>query len=86
MSECQNLSGCSFVNCCKEYSKADSVQGFINLYCKGNKMTQCVRRKIAMQIGKEHVPKNMMPNGLPLPGTSREDWTEQAIHFRSYIK
>jgi len=80
MSVCKNLSGCSFVKCCEEYDKANSIQGFINMYCKGSRMNECVRLKLCNAYGKNVVPKNMMPNGYPLPGTSKADWSKEALH------
>lgn len=86
MAVCKNLSGCSFVNCCEQYSKSQSVNGFINMYCKGNRMGDCVRLKICDQLGKVLVPKNMMPNGLPLPGTGKDEWADEAVNYRKHIK
>lgn len=83
--ECKNFAACSFVGCCKEYHKETSVEGFVNIYCRGNRMNDCVRLKISSKYGKENVPKNMMPNGYPLPGTKKDDWSDVAKNFSSYI-
>jgi len=85
MKDCKNLSGCSFFNCCEEYSKENSVKGFISIYCKGNKQEDCVRLKLSKTYGKSIVPKNMMPNGYPLPGTTKEEWAEEAKHPLLYL-
>ena len=31
------------------------------------------------------VPFSMMPDGLPLPGTLKENWSEEALNYRSYF-
>lgn len=82
MTVCKNLNGCAFVNCCNEYDKANSVQGFMNIYCKGSKMNDCVRLKLCEKYGKQVVPKNMMPNGYPLPGTNKDSWSSEALTFK----
>jgi len=85
MSECKNLSGCGFVKYCEESQKDQSVNGFISIYCKGPRMADCVRLKLCNQFGKVVVPKNMMPNGFPIPGTSKGDWSAEASNFKAYL-
>lgn len=85
MTECKNLSSCGFVKCCEEFEKEASVNGFIQMYCKGKRMGECVRLRLCDKYGKVVVPKNMMPNGYPLPGTSKEDWPEQAIRPSKFL-
>lgn len=67
MSVCEKLDNCAFVGCCDQYEKSTAAKGFISMYCKGSKMNACIRKKLAGAYGKEIVPKNMMPNGAPLP-------------------
>lgn len=79
MADCENLASCAFF---KEYEsdegKKTALQGFVNIYCKGDKQGDCVRKKVSKALGgPEHVPVNMMPNGLPLSGTSDADWPEE---------
>lgn len=80
MAECKNLVNCSFI---KAYEKNDehklSLQGFVNMYCKGDKVDDCKRLKICNALGKERVPVNMMPNGFALPGTSKDGWDPEAV-------
>lgn len=47
-------------------------------------MNECVRFKLSSKFGKGVVPANMMPNGYPLPGTTKEDWSEQAQMYYKY--
>lgn len=86
MSVCENLSGCPFVAFCNKTDKSSSVNGFINMYCKGSRMDTCIRLRLCHQFDRTIVPKNMMPNGLPLPGTGKDDWSDQAINFRRLLK
>ncbi len=38
-------------------------------------MDDCVRKKVSRELGgPEFVPENMMPNGLPVIGTTRDTW------------
>lgn len=83
--ECKNLEKCAFVGCCAEFSKNTSVQGFITMYCRGAKMQGCVRLQLSEKFGKGAVPRNMMPNGYPLPGTNRDGWPDEALHYHQHI-
>ncbi|MBN2795392.1 MAG: hypothetical protein JXR88_08315 [Clostridia bacterium] len=85
MTECEKLANCSFVSCCDAYERSTAAKGFVSMYCKGNRMNDCVRKKLSNTFGKDVVPKNMMPNGSPLPGTQTDDWDERALHFRRYL-
>ncbi len=83
--ECTKFNSCSFPNCDKSYHLLTSIDHFIEDYCKGEKRDDCIRLKIENHNGKIHVPSNMMPNGLPLPGTHRRDWDEVALEFKKHI-
>lgn len=83
--DCPNLSECGFIECCNQKGKSAAVNGFINTYCKGEKMGACVRKKLALKFGKQVVPKNMMPNGFPMPETDKHEWSEQALYYQKYI-
>ena len=79
--ECANLATCAFF---KKYQSDEkmkmALQGFINRYCKGPEQDKCVRKKISKSLGgPEKVPVNMMPNGMPLSGTSRDNWPEEVL-------
>ncbi|HAR63599.1 MAG: hypothetical protein DKM50_07825 [Candidatus Margulisiibacteriota bacterium] len=75
--ECSNLMTCSFV---KTYQNdpvvSIGVKGYITSYCKGDKESSCLRKKISQQLGKDKVPTNMMPSGRPVPNTKSMDWQD----------
>jgi hypothetical protein len=49
-------------------------------------MEECVRLRLSSTFGKDVVPKNMMPNGYPLPGTTKDDWAKEALSPKQYLK
>ena len=78
MADCTNLDACAFF---KAYSNDEklqlALQGFVNIYCKGDKQERCVRKKVSKALGgPQYVPVNMMPNGSPLAGTTNENWPQ----------
>ena len=77
MTECANLLTCAFF---KKYQQDEALklalEGFIMKYCKGNMQDQCVRKKVSQKLGTQNVPLNMMPNGSPITGTSKNDWPD----------
>ena len=83
--QCANFEKCPFVKYCDEVGKQTAVAGFITMYCKGDRMSSCVRLKLCSAFSREVVPKNMMPNGFPISGTSRDGWDERAINYRHYV-
>ena len=83
--ECQNLAKCGFVKCCEGMQKGDSVKGFIRMYCQGDKQSTCIRFQLSSKFGKEAVPPNMMPNGFPLPGTTKDGWSSYALNYQRYL-
>lgn len=83
--ECKNIGGCPFFNCCEELKQNTSVQGFMVLYCKGAKMSECIRLRLGGKFGKGVVPPNMMPNGMAVPGTAKDGWSDEAKNFRSVL-
>jgi len=83
--ECVNLAGCPFVKFCEANDNVTSVKGFILMYCKGDKQSSCVRKQLCEKFGKQVVPVDMMPNGFPLPGSTKENWSEQALDFRNAL-
>lgn len=59
--ECENLSNCGFMQKWSG-SKNLACQGFISLYCKGDKQGQCARK--AFKAAHNKPPSHdMMPNG-----------------------
>ncbi len=83
--DCQNLEKCSFVKYCEGTVKADSAKGFVLMYCKGDRQSSCIRCQLSMKFGKEAVPMNMMPNGYPIPGTTKDGWSVQALNYQTML-
>jgi hypothetical protein len=42
-------------------------------------MNECVRKKISVKFGPEKVPVNMTPSGIPVLGTTRDGWSDEAL-------
>ncbi len=82
MADCEKLATCAFVKAYEnDESRKLALKGLVNMYCKGDKQNQCIRKKVSKALGgPEHVPKNMMPTGLPLSGTSKDDWSEEVLN------
>ena len=59
--DCANLDKCGFI---QKYgsSKAMAVNGFVLLYCKGEKQAECLRKKFKEQKGVAP-SDDMLPNG-----------------------
>ena len=79
MADCEKLSGCAFF---KEYQKDENkklaLEGLANKFCRGDKQNECIRKKVSKALGgSDKVPVNMMPNGLPLSGTTMDSWSEE---------
>ena len=79
MGVCENLGTCEFFKTYeKEPDRQVALKGFVNIFCKGDKQDQCVRKKVSKALGGPNfVPINMMPNGIPLNGTTRDNWSDQ---------
>ena len=75
--ECDKLETCAFfAKYESDPSRQLALKGFVQMYCKGGKQEQCIRKKVTAALGRENVPVNMMPNGFPLSGTPDQDWSE----------
>jgi hypothetical protein len=79
MEDCEKLAACAFM---KAYESDENtkfaLRGFVRMYCKGERKDICIRKKVSKTLGgPEHVPLNMMPDGLPILGTSNHDWPEE---------
>lgn len=85
MKECNKIKTCAFANCAPEFHKLNSIDHFIDDYCKGDKTNTCIRIKLEAHNGAINVPLNMMPNGSPLPGTNKRDWHQVALEFKKHI-
>lgn len=81
MQYCDNISNCHFfTNFEKNLGKRRTLKGFVNLYCKGRRQDKCVRKMVCNHFGNTlYVPKNMMPNGWALNGTTNHDWDQEII-------
>ena len=81
MADCEKLPKCGFYNDYKDKRALNTVLSkYIEQYCKGEKKPDCVRMKISMKFGPEKVPKNMTPAGIPVLGTTRDGWSEEALN------
>lgn len=59
--ECEFLQNCAFFNKYKEKLGA-AYNGFVIIYCKGNKMEECKRRQYRIEHGKPPHDE-MLPSG-----------------------
>ncbi|HMK47281.1 MAG TPA: hypothetical protein VK436_11705 [Methanocella sp.] len=80
---CDRLDKCPFVQVYgKDEKRKYAIIGFINAYCKGDKQGACIRKKVSKELGgPEKVPKNMMPTGLPISGTTVGEWPENVLNI-----
>lgn len=85
MNECPLLSRCPFVKYCEDNDAVMSVKGFTSLYCKSEKQDECIRKRLSDTFNITVVPMTMMPNGLPLPGSIKENWSDEALNYRSLL-
>lgn len=83
--ECPNLGICDFFIYANSDKEEESLNGFLKRYCLTDTQEKCIRKKLSIMFGRECVPSNMMPNGLPLPGTKKDGWDERAKNFRNYV-
>ncbi len=85
MKNCSKEEKCTFAHCEKRYKMLSSMTLYKTKYCEGES-NECIRFKLAEKFGNVQVPSNMMPNGLPLPGTHRRDWSEVALKYPRYLE
>ena len=80
--DCKSLAKCAFfLEYESDKARTLALKGFVRKYCKGPQQEECVRKKIKAAHGIELVPVNMMPNGSPLRGTNRSDWSDKITAF-----
>ena len=81
MPDCENLATCAFFRTYQNEPGLEvALKGFISLYCKGDRQDDCVRKKVSKALGgPQNVPANMMPNGTPLTGTTRDGWSNEVL-------
>jgi hypothetical protein len=79
MKFCESLENCSlFRRYRSDENKKYALIAFISAYCKGEKQAECVRKKVSKALGgSDKVPTNMMPSGLPVFGTLKDDWPDE---------
>ena len=82
--DCANMDRCSFfIRYGKDGSRSLAIAGFLRKYCRGPHQEDCLRKAVSAALGgPEHVPANMLPNGLPMTGTDTADWPEAAKEIR----
>ena len=83
---CPKEQECAFMQCDEKYRLLPAIEGYEAKYCNGLDASECIRFKLSDKYGKVIVPSNMMPNGLPLPGTHRRDWTTTALQYKRYVE
>ena len=76
MEYCESLENCAFF---RKYNSDENKKfaliGFVRAYCKGDMQAECVRKKLSKALGgSDKIPTNMMPSGLPVFGTMKDDW------------
>lgn len=86
MSDCPNLAACPFVKHCNENDASTSVKGFITMFCKSDRQDECIRKLLCEKYSKAVVPLNMMPNGRPLSGSTKDHWSEEALNYRKLLR
>ena len=83
MADCDKLEACAFFKTYEtEPGRELALKGFISTYCKGEKQAECVRKIISQKLGgADKVPVNMMPNGMALSGTGKDDWSKEVLEI-----
>ncbi len=84
MVDCGIMNQCSFFRVYgMDESKSLAIAGFVRIYCRGDRQAQCLRKKVSAALGgPDHVPPNILPNGLAMSGTKTDDWPEEAKEIR----
>jgi len=79
MKFCESLENCSlFRRYRSDENKKYALIAFIKAYCKGEKQAECVRKKVSKALGgSDKIPTNMMPSGLPVFGTLKDNWPDE---------
>ncbi|MGD9131664.1 MAG: hypothetical protein PVH73_08860 [Candidatus Bathyarchaeota archaeon] len=79
MKFCECLENCPlFRRYRRDENKKYALIAFIEAYCKGERQTECVRKKVSRALGgPDKVPTNMMPSGLPVFGTLKDNWSDE---------
>jgi len=88
MKHCDSLETCPLFRKYKnDENKNYALVAFIKEYCKGDKHTDCVRRKLSKALGgPDKIPANMMPTGMPVFGTLRDDWPDEVKSLQITLK
>lgn len=83
MNKCTDFETCSFVKHCNDNEVNSSVNQLLDDYCIEGHQEDCIRRKLTDTFNRTVVPSAMMPDGNALPGTSKENWPEEALNYRA---
>ncbi len=83
MEECLNMSSCNFFQMYEsDESKHLALKGLISKFCRGEKQDKCKRKEISKALGgPKNVPQNMLPNGFPIRGTDKSNWSEKVTQL-----
>ncbi len=84
MKTCEKFNNCPFTHTDPQFKVLNSIDHYLEDYCH-DKNQECIVYQIDSKFGHDHVPSNMMPNGLPLPGTHKRDWPEVALEFKKHL-
>lgn len=82
---CELKSKCKFLETFEMSISSPQGKIFIDKYCHGCKKNQCIRKKLLEIFHERKIPDNMMPNGEPIPGTSRNNWDNEIYNYRVYL-
>ncbi len=74
---CPSLDVCGFLNN-NAVKDGNSIvaKGFMKKYCNDN-YNKCFIYSLGKKYGRDKLPENLMPNGLPLAGTDKKNWPEE---------
>ena len=88
MKHCDNIKNCPlFRKYKRDENKKYALVAFIKAYCKGDMQAECVRKKLSKALGgPEKIPTNMMPSGLPVFGTLKDDWSAEVKALQVTLK
>lgn len=81
MDECLNMDKCNFFKMYESDTRKHlALKGLISKFCSGEKQDKCVRKNVSKVLGgPENVPENMLPNGYPIKGTDKANWSENVM-------
>lgn len=78
---CERAEKCGFLAYCEETGKKSAAKGFATMFCEGDKSEDCKRLKVCHELGADKVPKNMLPTGMPISGTTKDGWSDKVMEI-----